>query len=301
MGDVRPREAKTKVFISYSGNDADFAETLAADLEMHGFDAYIDTADIVAGEPWKECIVQIIGAADVFVFGISPSVVRSEVCLWELGEATKMGKKILPVLFRRVEASAVPSTLSRLNWVDLSHEPVDEGLAKLVSAAEMDIGWTREHTRYGELARAWEQSGRRAHDVLRGDTLVRAETWLPLRPRGSPEPDALQMAFIGESRWVFDAEVAANRENVDRALSGQSLYLSGLADAAGDDFVTAMLLALEALPSDVPGRNHPYVPEAEATLMRSCLRRREILVLGRHEDEVNRATFSPDGGRILTA
>ena len=83
----------------------------------------------------------------------------------------------------------------------------------------------------------------------------------------------------------------------------QSLYLTDLArqQEQRGDAVTAMLLALEALPSDLAQPERPLVFEAEVQLYESLVEVREYAVLPDHSGRVTYVKFSPVGERVLSA
>jgi WD40 repeat protein len=98
-------------------------------------------------------------------------------------------------------------------------------------------------------------------------------------------------------------------EQRDQALVAQSRFLAELADRtlrAGDD-MTAVLLALEALPDEKSGAARPLVSEAEAGLDRALRGRkdervpREAQVLSTHAGSVRSCALSGDGARAVTA
>jgi WD40 repeat protein len=98
-------------------------------------------------------------------------------------------------------------------------------------------------------------------------------------------------------------------EQRDQALLAQSRFLAELADRtyrAGDD-MTAVLLALEALPDEKSGVVRPLVSAAELGLDRALRGRkderapREALVLSGHAGPVRACALSGDGARAVTA
>ena len=109
--------SRAKVFISYSRKDLSFAQSLVEALTERGFDAFLDKTDIAPGEPWKERLGGLIAAADTVVFAISPDSVASTVCAWELDESGRLGKRLIPVVARRIPDADAPPALGRLNWV----------------------------------------------------------------------------------------------------------------------------------------------------------------------------------------
>jgi hypothetical protein len=105
---------RTKVSISYSRKDSAFTGKLLAALNSRGFKAYLDTKDILPGEPWQERLAELIRSADTVVFIISPDAIASKVCAWEAEESQRTGKRILPVVWQRT-GHGVPPGLQRLN------------------------------------------------------------------------------------------------------------------------------------------------------------------------------------------
>jgi hypothetical protein len=89
---------KLRVFISYSRDDLDFADQLVAALSTYGFECLIDRHGISGGEDWKRRLGNLISEADTVVFVLSPSSARSPICDWEVEEATRLNKRILPVV-----------------------------------------------------------------------------------------------------------------------------------------------------------------------------------------------------------
>ena len=109
--------SRAKVFVSYSRKDLAFAQTLVGGLTTCGFDAFLDRTDIAPGEPWKERLAGLIAAADTVVFAISPDSIPSPICTWELEESASLGKRLIPVVARRISDAEAPPLLSRLNWI----------------------------------------------------------------------------------------------------------------------------------------------------------------------------------------
>src|SRR5262245_26308358 len=79
-GDITPQPAsrpdaldrdKLRVFISYSREDLDFADQLAAALDSSGFECFIDREGISGGEAWKRRLGNLISEADTVVFVLS--------------------------------------------------------------------------------------------------------------------------------------------------------------------------------------------------------------------------------------
>lgn len=214
---------RSKIFVSYSRVDLAFTNELVAGLEQSAdFEILIDRAGIGHGEAWRERLGRLIVECDTMVFVLSPDSVSSEVCAWEIGEARRLAKRIIPVLWRAVDFAKVPKHLSAINAVPFDGEHAVSGLPKLVAALNSDLTWLREHTRFGERALEWEQSRRTPAYLLRGAALVAAREWLAAKPSNAPAPTALQREFLqaseeDESRLLSDERARA--EALEKAMT----------------------------------------------------------------------------------
>jgi TIR domain len=75
-----PDKGKLCVFISYSRDDADFADQLDAALDAYGFETRIDRHGVSGGEEWKRRLGSLISEADTVVFVLTPTSARSPIC-----------------------------------------------------------------------------------------------------------------------------------------------------------------------------------------------------------------------------
>lgn len=329
-------DARLQVFLSYSRKDLVTAEHLRDVLIARGFGAYLDKHDILPGEPWKERLAQLIETADTVVFLISPDSIASTVCDWEVNEAERLGKRILPVVIRDAPADAVPGRLKRLNYIFLRHETeAADGLARLEAALLTDIAWVREHTRLGERAAEWERKTRADALLLRGSELAAAELWVSRAHSGDQAPTDLHRAYITASREAEQARTEADRVQVARtrrfqkramwALMGVAVLLvAGLAGVIWQDIETtkreqavftklaaqamdeeqfdrAMRYALYAYPAKGTWPWTPVSPELEGRLGVAAMASR-LRATFRHPGEVTvTAAFSPDGRHAISA
>ena len=207
---ARETEAKARVFISYSRKDMAFADRLEAALKARGFEPLIDRTEIYAFEDWWKRIKSLIGSADTVVFVLSPDAVSSEVALKEVTHAAALNKRFAPIVCRPVEDSAVPEELRRLNFIFFDDAArFESSCDQLAAALRTDIGWIREHTRFGEAAHNWAAAGKPGGLLLRSPMLEEGERWIASRPRGAPEPTGETQLFVAESR-----RGASRRRNV---------------------------------------------------------------------------------------
>ena len=135
---------KLKVFVSYSRRDVDFADQLVHVLADRGFEVVIDRKDIDAAERWKERLGQLILQSDIVVFVLSPDSARSDICAWEVEEAARRAKRIIPVLCRALEGELPPARLRDLNYIyfyrqeDVPGSGFGSGLVRLTNALSLE-------------------------------------------------------------------------------------------------------------------------------------------------------------------
>jgi hypothetical protein len=218
---------KLKLFVSYSRSDLDVADQLVAVLELQGFEVFIDRKGIQGAEGWKERLGQLILQSDTVVFLLSPDSADSPICAWEVEEALRRGKRIIPVLCRPLDGKQPHSSLSDLNYIYLYPDKNTPGSGwgtgqvRLVEALSVDVEWLREHTRLEGLAARWNANGRHADSLLRGSELAACKGWRERRPVNAPELTDLQRAFLGASEDEQTARAGAERRRLDEIAAAQ--------------------------------------------------------------------------------
>jgi hypothetical protein len=222
-----PDGAKLRVFISYSRNDVEFAEQLASALNLYGFECLIDHHSISGGEEWKQRLGNLISEADTIIFVLSPDSAGSEICAWEVDEAVRFNKRIIPINCRPLEGTNPPSRLRALNYILFHVDPKTPGsgfvpgLASLVTALNTDFAWLREHTRYFQRATEWNAGGRPANRLLSGDDIVAAKAWAARRPKSATQPTALHLDFIHASEQEAEARSSEQRKQLETIAAAQ--------------------------------------------------------------------------------
>jgi TPR repeat protein len=245
---------KLRVFISYSRDDLDFAHQLDAALNAYGFECLIDRHDISGGEDWKRRLGNLISEADTIVFVLSPSSARSPICDWEVEEATRLNKRILPVNCRPLEGVSPPPRLRELNYIYFYGEPklsgsgFGTGLANLITALNTDFDWLREHTRYLQRAMEWDTGGRPTDRLLSGNDILEAKAWAARRPKSAPEPTALQLDFIRASEEEAETRLSEQRKQLETVAAAQAARETALHDreAALEQAANAQQQAVDA-------------------------------------------------------
>ena len=228
---------KLRVFISYSRDDLKFADQLDMALNACGFECLIDRHGISGGEEWKGRLGILISQADTVVFVLSPSSARSPICDWEVEEAARLNKRILPVNCRPLESATPPPRLRELNYIFFYEEPkllgsgFGSGLANLVTALNTDFEWLREHTRYLQRAIEWDTGGRPENRLLSGNDIRAAKAWAAARPKSAPEPTALQLDFIRASEEEAEARLSEQRKQLEAVAAAQAERETALHEA----------------------------------------------------------------------
>lgn len=304
----------TGPFISYSRKDQDLVRRLHDALAQRGRAPWVDWQGILPTEEWMRKIRDAIDAGTAFVFILSPDSVASRVCADEVDHAVTQRKRLIPVLYREVDAAAVHPDLARLNWVRLrADETFEAGIDALVEAMDLDLDWIRHHTRLLVRAGEWLQRGRETSLLLRGRDLKEAETWLAQTGTSVTRvaSDA-QMAYIAASRqdagrrqrWGIGALTAGllvavtlgllawqqrNEARAQRDIANSRLLASQSAAQRERHLDLALLLSVEAL--RIAPTAQARVSLLNAAQMRPRLRR----YLKGHGARIDRLIFARSG------
>lgn len=240
------------VFISYARADGQqFAVSLSAALEVAGFDPFLDQHDIVAGEPWEERLTRLLHQADTVVYVITPASARSERCVWELDQAARLSKRVIPVVAEEVPVDQMPAALQRLNFVFFNRDKsFGEALKQLVEALRTDLDWVRKHTQFTEEATRWLAEGEKEEFLLRRQQLVEAQAWMEDWTAGKPEITQQQRAFIQASDDAERRRDDRERQQIEdmrlaQEARARALKSAGRATLAA--FVTALILIVAAV------------------------------------------------------
>jgi hypothetical protein len=170
---------KLDAFISYSRKDQTFVLALREAFKKSQRKSWIDQRDIPPTERWKNAIESGIEAASSFLFIISPDSVVSKNCAAELAYASKLNKRLVPVLYRKVDMNVVPQSLAEFEAIPFQADAdFDSAFRLLLSAVETDLEYVRTHTRLLIQAIDWDRGVRDGSLLLRGRRLTEARQWL---------------------------------------------------------------------------------------------------------------------------
>jgi WD40 repeat protein len=235
---------KLRVFLSYSRRDSEFVARLASALEARGylpdFDRSTHDKDnvitgISAEDDWWKRLQEMIEAADVMVFVVSPASATSKVCDEEIVYARSLGKRVIPLLRQEIDFATAPPRLAALNVkIGITGDDAaafDGGVAALSAALDRDVAWLREQTRLVLAAADWEKSGRRDEELLHGAEISEAEAWSARRPPNAPEISEQVLAFLAASRTAQGEREDKERRSLKRQ-RGLQRWVGGLTAAA---------------------------------------------------------------------
>jgi hypothetical protein len=99
------------LFVSYAHVDEARVAQLAVLLRAGGFDPWWDDR-LEPGDDWKRELSSRIATCQAFLLLLSADAVESEWCRWELAEAAKQTKPIVPILLRK--GTPLPESIAHL-------------------------------------------------------------------------------------------------------------------------------------------------------------------------------------------
>ena len=235
---------KLKLFISYSRHDMAAADLLVTALEGQDFDVTIDRRNLPYGEEWQKELGDFIRGSDTVVWLVSPDSVASKWCNWELGEVSRLNKRLVPVKIRDVAWDELPEALGKIHLLpaDGVYDPATH-FSSLVAALNTDGAWMKEATRLADRAREWIAGKRNPGQLLRGAGLKNAEAWSTVHPRSAPPPasDVLELILASRQgaarrqRWAIGGSLA---------VAAVALTLAGIAWFQRQDSRSRELAAL---------------------------------------------------------
>lgn len=118
------------VFISYQHDDVDFAENLKHRVEKAGFEVWMDSDRLSAGEDWREGIDQGIKTASALLVVMTPGAKASEYVTYEWAFAWGAGVPVIPIMLK---PTPLHPRLEALQYLDFTNRarPWDRLLARL--------------------------------------------------------------------------------------------------------------------------------------------------------------------------
>src|SRR4051812_25190644 len=99
---------KRQVFISHSARDAEWARSFAKALKERGVTVWFDEFDVQPGASLRDALETGLRSSDVLVALYDPDTESRPNLFFELGAAIGMGKRIVPIIPKGLDPSALP-------------------------------------------------------------------------------------------------------------------------------------------------------------------------------------------------
>lgn len=206
---------RLRVFIAFARGDAGFADQLCALLSDSGFDAQLDRRDERAR------MAGLIAAADAVVLVLSDDAARSDVCAWAAQEASRHGKRIVPVMPAPLHGRAprgVPMHESVRFYIDPAKAGSGffDGQKQLVASLRVDPVWAATRQIVLDRATQWQTRHRAPALLLNGGALEDAIDWRQHAPGDASLPalvdDFLQACVAAQRSGVHEDVPAVRAE-----------------------------------------------------------------------------------------
>jgi hypothetical protein len=112
-----------KVFVSATRVDSDWTYQVCAFLRDRGFRPIIDNRDVGSADIWRPRITAALSEAEAVVFVLTDASAEAIECEWEIIEAQRLGRRVIPVLPEPLEGRP-PEFLAERNYILFYSDPV---------------------------------------------------------------------------------------------------------------------------------------------------------------------------------
>lgn len=128
-----------KVFFSYAHEDSQFAQKLLAGLDAADLPVWLDKADMSPGDPWKDKIRNELQQASAMIVLVSPRSVDNQMVQFEVGAASTLGKRIIPVVIADTNIErGLPDWLRDYAFIDARQRSIQEVALEVVRAVAVE-------------------------------------------------------------------------------------------------------------------------------------------------------------------
>lgn len=124
---------KQDFYISHASADAQWAEWIAGTLEENGYNVFLWSWDIKAGDNWLDKTGCALENCERFICVLSPRFLNSKFATDELNEASKSGKRIIPIRVEDFHVSGLLETIVYVDFVGKNEEDATKTLLNAVS------------------------------------------------------------------------------------------------------------------------------------------------------------------------
>jgi len=191
-----------EIFISYSQADGDFVNKLNIELQTAGKSTWLEQDNITQSPETQKEILKGIEKSSNFLFIVSPNSIVAPNCKVELEYANKLNKRIITILIEKTEASTIPESISKIQWIDFESKKFNISFQELIRTLDVDREYVERHTKYSQLATEWKNKNHELDLLLRGNEFAIAEEWYKdaQKTKKQPSPTPLHTYYLEESR-----------------------------------------------------------------------------------------------------
>ena len=125
-------QEKPTVFISYSSEDADFADLVKMKLTVANIDVWMDQDELDAGEEWRNEIDLGIIESDAIIVILTPESCKSAYVTYEWAFAIGRKKKVIPILYKSADIHPRINVLQYLDFTTQKNKPWGQLLNQVI-------------------------------------------------------------------------------------------------------------------------------------------------------------------------
>jgi hypothetical protein len=122
------------VFVSYAHRQRVVVDRLVSDLRRNRVKVWVDER-LQSGDQWRNELASAIARTNALVVVVSADSIASEWVQWEVGEAKKANKPVLPIMFENCD---LPDWLSSIQYAK-AHENYENAVRELAERARQTL------------------------------------------------------------------------------------------------------------------------------------------------------------------
>ncbi len=173
----QPTDLSAEVFISYTSENADFANKLNEAFQELGKTTWFDQENIPLDIDCQQEIYRGIENSNNFLLIVSPSSVNSYTFIQELEYAQKFNKRLVPIIYGQVSEQDLPSALADLEGLNFNQYGSDftAHFKEIIRIIDTDREHVQSHTKYSQQALEWQKKNKSTDLLLRGGEFAIAQ------------------------------------------------------------------------------------------------------------------------------
>lgn len=316
------------IFISYSSQDRSFVKDLGGALKKADLGIWVDHDNIPIATNWKKEVAEGIRAAHTFIFVITSYSLASKHCGWELQQARRHGRRIIPICARHdfEHENLRTSGLSAINYISFERQSFSTAAEQLIKAIGTDLGDVKVFNRLYSRAHEWSSNGRQQHLLLKQEEYCEFKKWQQARQSSPNKLGDWQDLHILQAEYLSESKISIGRDltlkrflhiggvvvafalvgltiGIAKATLGEiKALVASLNDKSGLDGVITALQASRGIEKSflLSPISQGIQLEARTALHQETLVARELNRLAGHERAVFGITFSPNAEFIVS-